>query len=556
MLKKHSWRWWVLISTVILFLCCSVFIMMCYPMNAVGKALPGFAHPRWMSNLSSIVFKTVTGTDKYDLRKEKLVPLTSVSQIISVQSPDFSLTNIINPICYITGQPSISIGIKADKALIQRLKRQPEIASAQIIWRFMDNQIRIGKLPPQARQIADLDSNQESIKGLNTGIHTLLQHRVFREMPVKSKIEFLDELLRVIQSLREQYQVLWEVTDYRTVPDEFGNMRETWIQEQQKYSNEQITVAAREVGFDLWNEITSLQSELETTLNELSIKDAQMFITGVDYQRFPSVTTYVSLVDALNRPLDSPIGNAAFQVWDGERRAVIVETLRMDNPHINSNSHIVLVIDASGSMDGIPMEQAKKAASSYINMSGKQETFSILKFSSNIEELINSSQDKENLNAVIDSIQAGGQTALYDALGKAVEMVSDVEGRKAVLVLSDGANNAGSYTINDVMSLATRAGVSVYSIAVGQSAEHKILANLSEQTGGRCYYTADTSTLQEIYMEINKMFLNQYKINYIVADREKKMRPLQIKLYAGNRTISSETTYMPDLGFAESRWGQ
>ncbi|MDD4171343.1 MAG: VWA domain-containing protein [Syntrophomonas sp.] len=554
MLKKHSWRWWALVSAIILSLCCSGFLMIFCPMGVAGKVLPGFTNPRWISNLSSIVFETVTGSDKYDLRKEKLVPLTSLSQIVSVQSPDFSLTNVLNPVCYIAGQPSNSIGIEVDKALVQRLKRQPEIASAQIIWRFMDNQIKVGKLPPQARQIADLDSHPESIKGISTGIHALLQHRVFREMPVKSKIEFLDELLRVIQAIREEYQALWEVTDSGTVPDEFGSMQETWLQEQQDYSNDQIIMAAREAGFDLWNEISTLLSDLETTLDELSIQGAQMYITGVDYQRFPSVSTYVSLVDALNRPLDSPAGDAAFQVWDGERRALIVETLRMDNPHINSHSHTVLVIDASGSMNGVPIEQAKKAASSYINMSGSQETFDILKFSSRIDELITSSQDKEKLNATIDSIQTGGQTALYDALVRAVDMVSDVEGRKAVLVLSDGANNTGNHTISDVMNLATKAGVSVYSIAVGQTAEHKVLSSLSEQTGGRCYYTADTSTLQEIYMEINKMFLNQYKINYIVADREKKVRPLKIKLYAGDRIISSETTYMPDSSFMGSRW--
>lgn len=531
----------------------SVLAALLFAGMAWGKVLPGFVNPRWISSISSNVFKTVAGSDVYDLTKEKILPLTSQSHIIAAQSPGYSLNNVVNPVCYITGQPSTFMGIKTDQGLVQRLKRMPEMASAQMIWKFLDNQVRVGKLPLDSLQVAGINENSD-IKGITSGIHTLINHRAFRQMPVNEKIAFLDELQRTIQTVREQYTALWEVTDPASVPDEFATLRDAWGEEASNYSNEQIIASTREAGFSLWNDITELQKDVETNLDQLSLQDAKLYITGVDYERFPSVSTYVSLVDALNRPLDNNMGNAAFQIWDGDRRALIVETMRMDNPHINANSHVVLVIDSSGSMDGEPIRQAKEAAEAYLNMSGSAETFSILKFSSQTDVLIESSQNKEKLNAAIESIQTGDQTALYDALVKGFGLLGDAEGRKAVLVLSDGANNAGTHSLGDVMDIATKAGVSVYSIAVGASAEHQNLARLSEQTGGRCYYTADTEALQDIYMEINKMFTNQYKINYIVSDRENKMRDLKIKLRVGGKTITAATTYMPDMYLAGSGW--
>ena len=121
---------------------------------------------------------------------------------------------------------------------------------------------------------------------------------------------------------------------------------------------------------------------------------------------------------------------------------------------------VVLVLDVSGSMAGEKLEQAKKGAFSFLDTMAGHNQVGILTFSSGINTVVDIgpiTKNKFDLAAVVDSAQAGGGTALYDAVRKAVEMVdryplSD-EAIRGVVLLTDGERNGGVVKLSDLVEI-------------------------------------------------------------------------------------------------------
>ncbi len=334
--------------------------------------------------------------------------------------------------------------------------------------------------------------------------------------------------------------------DFGSLEEKWDNLRDyLYRQTRNGFPAESAVWALRMAATQTNAELMKVLSLVRTEMQRVSGNELRLYITGVDSERFPSVSTYVTITDALNRPLPDLESNAQFQVWDGKRKAVVLKTLVMGDPRINNASHIALVIDTSGSMSGDPIEEAKKAAISFINMAGPDEAFSLIAFAGSPTLVCGRSTDKSGLKQSITNLGTGGGTALYDALIQAFEVLSAEEGRKVVLVLSDGANNEGQQDIEAVRSEARRSGVSVFAVAVGDPAEHANLAALAEDTGGKCYFTYNTSALGQIYRDVHTLLNRQYKIDYITGTLTKGPRSLRIQAWVNGEMVEGTTDYVP-----------
>lgn len=167
-------------------------------------------------------------------------------------------------------------------------------------------------------------------------------------------------------------------------------------------------------------------------------------ITQVDNSTFPQVTVYVSVTNAMGEPL----------AVDPNQLQIFENGQLMQPKQINGSGGIgplttLLVMDVSGSMyDAGKLTAAKAAAQAYIEQMRPGDQAGLLTFNTNVTYLQAITTDRDALIQAINSLDARGDTTMFDALDKAAQFLQDVPGRKAIIVLTDGLDNRSKHTSN------------------------------------------------------------------------------------------------------------
>lgn len=134
--------------------------------------------------------------------------------------------------------------------------------------------------------------------------------------------------------------------------------------------------------------------------------------------------------------------------------------------------------------------------------------------------MLSASGDRASAKAAIDATLARGDTALYDAVHQSIQALEKVEGRKAVILLSDGVDDDGQgkqlskHSIEEGLELARKVNVPVFTIGLGAEIDEQVLQRVAESTGGKYFSVADPAALQQVYDAIGKQLSGQYTIEY------------------------------------------
>ena len=152
---------------------------------------------------------------------------------------------------------------------------------------------------------------------------------------------------------------------------------------------------------------------------------------------------------------------------------------------------IVLALDASGSMRH---REAEVIASAHAFAAAlrPQDQLGILLFSDSTTLVQDLSTDRDATRAAIDTYKTGGGTALFDAVADALARLESAEGRRVVVVMTDGRdeNNPGTApgsrrSLDDVLRAVKGGGATVYSIGLGTKVDARALQQFAELSGGR-----------------------------------------------------------------------
>lgn len=198
--------------------------------------------------------------------------------------------------------------------------------------------------------------------------------------------------------------------------------------------------------------------------------------------------------------------------------------------------NIMLTIDVSGSMaeqdfdlQGRPVTRLTMVKSVVNDFIKKRpdDNLGLVIFGSEAYLYTPLSFDKKTLRSLFDEVSigiAGEQTAIGDAIAKAVEGVSAAPAdSRIVILLSDGYSNAGVISVNEAIELAKKQNVKVYTIGVGSNQktvqsffgtfavnpslnlDEATLQEIARQTGGRYFRAKTTAELNDIYNAINAL---------------------------------------------------
>ena len=217
-----------------------------------------------------------------------------------------------------------------------------------------------------------------------------------------------------------------------------------------------------------------------------------------------------------------------------------------------------VMLDASGSM-GMTLPVAKRAATRLLRTLRPGDEAEVAQFSRSLTVLQESTGDMEALERAIGAVAPDGDTALYNALYVALKdqarhRNADEMQRRAIVVLSDGEDTASMVDDEQLLDLARRAGVVIYSIGLltPPSAGHPaptvptfILTALARETGGRAYFPRSLAELDGAYDRIASELRTLYGVGYVPLNpsADGRWRRIAIRTRLSNLLVRHRSGY-------------
>jgi VWFA-related protein len=236
-------------------------------------------------------------------------------------------------------------------------------------------------------------------------------------------------------------------------------------------------------------------------------------ITGINPQNLQAVQVTANVYDRFGQPVYGLTQDNFKIVGQLADRAQIVEVENLVDD--NLSFAVVLVMDVSSSMEGAPIERAKQAATSFINSLKPNDPVAIMSFGSRVNLVQDYTTDKNVLLAAIQSLQAGGKTALYQAAFDAVQKAAQSPTpRRAIVMLSDGAEYGGLSKVarEEAQKAALTSGVSFYTIGLGYGTDRTYLKQLADNTNAKTLESPTPEELLTIYQNLATTLRSQYII--------------------------------------------
>ena len=212
---------------------------------------------------------------------------------------------------------------------------------------------------------------------------------------------------------------------------------------------------------------------------------------------------------------------------------------------------VVLALDASGSMtkaaDGV-----KAAALSFVQALRPEDALGVLLFADTSAFAHDLTTDRRKSVSAIDGYTARGGTALYDGLTDALMRLKRTEGRKVIVLLSDGRdeNNPGTApgsarTQNDVFAALRETDTMIYPIGLGPRVDRDLLERLAAESGGVAFFPDDVSSLRGDYARVVEDLRRRYVVGYTSTNpaRDGAWRDVQIETRRPEMTVRSRGGY-------------
>jgi Ca-activated chloride channel family protein len=260
------------------------------------------------------------------------------------------------------------------------------------------------------------------------------------------------------------------------------------------------------------------------------------FGTGIDV-----INLTVTVTDAQGR-LVPGLDRDAFSVFeDGIRQDLVL--FNKDRLPLT----VVLLMDASASMDD-KIVPARAAAKRFVATLVPEDRARIVAFNNRIDVLQDFTNDKAALNA--------GATALHNAFYISIRELQKEKQqgaaarRQAIILLSDGENTASIVTDEQVIDLARKAEIGIYSIrltsdfeadkgrAAFSQATH-LLSVLARETGGQAFFPAQIQELDSVYDRIAEEMRTQYSMGYVPTNARKdgKYRRIVVRVPSRDNVV-------------------
>jgi Ca-activated chloride channel family protein len=213
----------------------------------------------------------------------------------------------------------------------------------------------------------------------------------------------------------------------------------------------------------------------------------------------------------------SDLGEHDFEVFE-DRIPQTIRLFRNEDVPVT----VGLVIDHSTTM--LPkIGVVGAAARTFVRSSNPEDQLFVVNFNEKVSLGLPSAVRFTNraveLNAAIAQ-PTGGQTALYDAIAKALEeLQAGSRDKKALIVVSDGGDNASTLKLSQVMQLAAKSSAVIYTVGIFDEDDPDrnpgVLKRLAQATGGEAFFPGQLGEVVDVCERIARDIRHQYTIGYV-----------------------------------------
>lgn len=256
------------------------------------------------------------------------------------------------------------------------------------------------------------------------------------------------------------------------------------------------------------------------------------------------VELYVAVTDAGGH-LVRGLRQQDFQVLEEGQPQPLARFEQVENLPLT----VGFVIDTSTSMAS-SLAEAERAATGFLRgvMTPRDRAFAI-GFAQYPYLVMPPTDDVEAVSQALAGLRAIGRTAVHDGVITGLYFLRGTQGQRALVVLTDGEDNASGTPWSDVLEYARRSGVAIYAVGLNignlaLEARNKV-AELADATGGRAFFIERAEELAGIYDEIEQELRSRYFLAYN-SDRKADdtgFRPVEVKVRRGLKARTARGYY-------------
>lgn len=253
-----------------------------------------------------------------------------------------------------------------------------------------------------------------------------------------------------------------------------------------------------------------------------------------------------------NRSFVAGLAKDNFQVYEDRRPQEISLFLQEDLPVT-----VGIIMDSSASM-GPKRSEMAAAATAFIEASNAEDEMFVVSFNENVSmglpDTAPFTGEIQQLQAALNRFPARGRTALYDAIDTALEhLEKGRRDRKALIVFSDGGDNASRRTFQEVLKKASQSTATIYTIGLFDAQDEDrnpgILKRLATVTGGEAFLPNALPEVVAICRKIAHDLRNRYTVGYTPShgNGEPGYRTIQVTAAAPDHkklSVRTRTGYL------------
>jgi Ca-activated chloride channel homolog len=264
-----------------------------------------------------------------------------------------------------------------------------------------------------------------------------------------------------------------------------------------------------------------------------------------------TVPVYATVVDNQRR-LVSDLTQDEFEIYDNGKLQPLTNFVNETTPFT-----AVVMLDTSGSMT-LNMDFVKQAAEEFLIRLLPEDKAKVGAFNDKIQVLPRDEPFTSNRDRLIrlvkDSLDFGYPTRLWDAVDESIAHLESIEGRRVVLVFTDGDDSASKRGRDDVLERAREKDMMIYAIGLqsdyfnGQSKVRtrpdRGLRKVAEETGGGYFELTKKDDLGPTFTRVAQELHSQYVLGFSPASLDGKIHKLDIKVKRAGLTARGRRSYL------------
>ena len=186
---------------------------------------------------------------------------------------------------------------------------------------------------------------------------------------------------------------------------------------------------------------------------------------------------------------------------------------------------VVLLVDNSQSV-ARRMSDVRQATERFARNLGKGDTIVVAPFNTKLGSITGPTMDVATVAEAIDAMKAGGGTAILDSVASAIRLLENAQGRRIVVLVTDGFDENSTLALNEVVEKAQAARVTVYALAVGGLTGVSLngestLRKLTSGSGGRVFFPWRDTEMVGIAKQVADDAHNRYLMTYTPSNQKK-----------------------------------